>query len=76
MRATPSIDMPSTPAPGLAPAKSAMVTGPERCRQIVRHYEAQGIDQLIFLVQAGGTRHEDIVRSLRLFGEKVIPRLS
>jgi alkanesulfonate monooxygenase SsuD/methylene tetrahydromethanopterin reductase-like flavin-dependent oxidoreductase (luciferase family) len=50
------------------------IGGPEKCAQIVRHYQAQGIDQIIFLVQAGGTKHEDIVRSLRLFGEKVIPQ--
>ena len=48
--------------------------GPEKCAQVVRHYEEQGIDQIIFLVQAGGTSHEVIQRSLRLFGEKVIPQ--
>jgi alkanesulfonate monooxygenase SsuD/methylene tetrahydromethanopterin reductase-like flavin-dependent oxidoreductase (luciferase family) len=51
------------------------IGGPERCEQIVRHYEQQGIDQIIFLVQAGGTPHDAIMDSLRLFGEKVIPRL-
>jgi alkanesulfonate monooxygenase SsuD/methylene tetrahydromethanopterin reductase-like flavin-dependent oxidoreductase (luciferase family) len=50
------------------------IGGPEKCAQIARHYEAQGIDQLIFLVQAGGTPHESTMRSLRLFGEKVIPQ--
>ncbi|HEY5638616.1 MAG TPA: LLM class flavin-dependent oxidoreductase [Dehalococcoidia bacterium] len=48
--------------------------GPEKCAQVVRHYEAQGIDQIIFLVQAGGTQHDAIQRSLRLFGERVIPQ--
>jgi alkanesulfonate monooxygenase SsuD/methylene tetrahydromethanopterin reductase-like flavin-dependent oxidoreductase (luciferase family) len=50
------------------------IGGPERCAQIVDHYRAQGIDQLIFLVQAGGTSHEAILDSLRRFGEQVIPR--
>ena len=44
------------------------------CAQIVRHYQSQGIDQLILLVQAGATSHEKIMGSLRRFGEKVIPQ--
>lgn len=50
------------------------IGGPEKCAQIARHYEAQGIDQLIFLVQMGANRHEAIMDSLRRFGEHVIPR--
>jgi len=50
------------------------IGGPDKCAQIARHYEAQGIDQLIFLVQAGGTPHEAIIESLRRFGEHVIPQ--
>jgi alkanesulfonate monooxygenase SsuD/methylene tetrahydromethanopterin reductase-like flavin-dependent oxidoreductase (luciferase family) len=50
------------------------IGGPEKCAQIVSHYQDQGIDQLIFLVQAGGTPHEAILDSLRRFGEKVIPQ--
>jgi alkanesulfonate monooxygenase SsuD/methylene tetrahydromethanopterin reductase-like flavin-dependent oxidoreductase (luciferase family) len=50
------------------------IGGPEKCAQIARHYQAQGIDQLIFLVQAGGTPHEEIMASLRRFGEQVIPQ--
>ena len=50
------------------------IGGPEKCAQIARHYEAQGIDQLIFLVQHGPTNHESIMDSLRRFGEEVIPQ--
>jgi alkanesulfonate monooxygenase SsuD/methylene tetrahydromethanopterin reductase-like flavin-dependent oxidoreductase (luciferase family) len=52
------------------------IGGPEKCGQIAKHYEDQGIDQLIFLVQAGGTPHEAIMDSLRRFGERVIPQFS
>jgi alkanesulfonate monooxygenase SsuD/methylene tetrahydromethanopterin reductase-like flavin-dependent oxidoreductase (luciferase family) len=52
------------------------VGGPEKCAQIARHYEAQGIDQLIFLVQHGATPHEAVMDSLRRFGEQVIPQFS
>jgi alkanesulfonate monooxygenase SsuD/methylene tetrahydromethanopterin reductase-like flavin-dependent oxidoreductase (luciferase family) len=47
------------------------IGGPETCAQIIRHYEAQGIDQLIFLVQMGGIAHEDVLDSLRRFGEVI-----
>jgi len=50
------------------------IGGPDKCAQIARHYEAQGIDQLIFLVQMGGNAHEAIMESLRRFGESVIPQ--
>lgn len=50
------------------------IGGPEKCAQIVRHYEAQGIDQLIFLVQMGGTKHDDVMDAIRRFGEQVIPQ--
>ena len=50
------------------------VGGPEKCAQIARHYEKQGIDQLIFLVQHGPTDHEAIMESLQRFGEEVIPQ--
>lgn len=50
------------------------VGGADTCAQIARHYESQGIDQLIFLVQAGATRHDAIMDSLRRFGDKVVPQ--
>ena len=50
------------------------IGGPERCAQIAHHFEAQGIDQLIFLVQHGATPHDAVMESLRRFGEEVIPQ--
>jgi alkanesulfonate monooxygenase SsuD/methylene tetrahydromethanopterin reductase-like flavin-dependent oxidoreductase (luciferase family) len=50
------------------------IGGPDKCEQIARGFADQGVDQLIFLVQAGGTKHEDIMSSLRRFGEHVIPK--
>jgi len=58
----------------MADAGVICLGGPAKCAQVVRHYEERGIDQIIFLVQAGGTSHDAIQRSLRLFGEKVIPQ--
>ena len=60
--------------PRMADDSILCIGGPERCAQIARHYEKQGIDQLIFLAQHGGTTHEAIMESLRRFGEEVIPQ--
>ncbi len=46
---------------------------PDQIRELVRAYEEAGVDQLIFVSQAGRNRHEDICDSLELFAESVMP---
>ncbi|HEX9491600.1 MAG TPA: LLM class flavin-dependent oxidoreductase [Stellaceae bacterium] len=46
---------------------------PEELRRHVRGYQEAGIDQIIFLQQAGRNRHEDICAALELFATKVMP---
>ncbi len=46
---------------------------PDQVRQFLRRYEAAGVDQLIFVLQAGRNRHEDIMESIQLFGTQVLP---
>lgn len=43
------------------------------CRQVEQWAEA-GLDQMIFVLQAGETSHDQVMRSIELIGEKVIPR--
>jgi len=43
------------------------------CRQVEQWAEA-GLDQMIFVLQAGNTTHEQVLRSIDLIGEKVIPK--
>lgn len=43
------------------------------CRQVERWAEI-GIDQMNFMIQAGTTTHDQVMRSIDLIGEKVIPR--
>jgi alkanesulfonate monooxygenase SsuD/methylene tetrahydromethanopterin reductase-like flavin-dependent oxidoreductase (luciferase family) len=45
------------------------------CRQVERWAEA-GLDQMIFMLQAGETTHDQVMRSIELIGEKVIPRFA
>jgi alkanesulfonate monooxygenase SsuD/methylene tetrahydromethanopterin reductase-like flavin-dependent oxidoreductase (luciferase family) len=47
---------------------------PDTCTEIVKQYEAQGIDQFIGIVQVGQIAHDDCMESIRRFGEEVIPR--
>jgi hypothetical protein len=46
---------------------------PDQLRKFLRRYEDAGVDQLIFVMQAGRNRHEDIMESLALFGTEVLP---
>ncbi len=46
---------------------------PDQLRQFLRRYEEAGVDQLIFVLQAGNNRHEDIMESIELFGREVLP---
>jgi alkanesulfonate monooxygenase SsuD/methylene tetrahydromethanopterin reductase-like flavin-dependent oxidoreductase (luciferase family) len=46
---------------------------PSQLREFLTRYEAAGVDQLIFVMQAGHNRHEDIMESLELFGTQVLP---
>ena len=46
---------------------------PDQLRQFLRRYEEAGVDQLIFVMQAGNNRHEHIMESIELFGTEVLP---
>ncbi|MEA2318392.1 MAG: hypothetical protein QOD44_2581, partial [Solirubrobacteraceae bacterium] len=43
---------------------------------LCRRYEAAGVDQVIFVLQAGRNRHEHICESLELFGSEVLPEFA
>ena len=57
---------------GLGSLRGAVGT-PAQIRDLVRAYEAAGVDQLIFVSQAGRNRHEHICESLELFARAVMP---
>jgi alkanesulfonate monooxygenase SsuD/methylene tetrahydromethanopterin reductase-like flavin-dependent oxidoreductase (luciferase family) len=46
---------------------------PAQIREFVRRYEKAGVDQLIFVMQAGRNKHEHIMESLELFAREVMP---
>src|SRR5205085_1788913 len=57
---------------GLGSLRGAIGT-PAQVSDLVRRYEEAGVDQVIFVLQAGRNRHEHICESLELFAERVMP---
>ena len=71
-------DSPSAPSSwprGSGPC-AAPSARPTQIRELVRRYEAAGVDQLIFVSQAGRNRHEHICESLELFAAEVMPEFA
>ena len=46
---------------------------PDQVRDYLRRYEEAGVDQVIFVLQAGRNRHEHIMESIEMFGREVLP---
>ena len=57
---------------GLGSLRGAVGT-PGQIRELVRAYENAGVDQLIFVSQAGRNRHDHVCESMELFAREVMP---
>lgn len=57
---------------GMGSLRGAIGT-PAQVTELVARYEAVGVDQVIFVLQAGPNRHEHVCESLELFGAEVLP---
>jgi len=60
---------------GLGSLRGAIGT-PEQVRDLCRRYEAVGVDQIIFVMQAGPNKHGHICESIELFAEQVMPEFA
>ncbi len=60
---------------GLGSLRGAIGT-PDQIAQLMERYEAAGVDQVIFVCQAGPNRHEHICESIELFAAEVMPRFA
>jgi hypothetical protein len=58
---------------GLGSLRGAIGT-PRQVSDLARRYEEAGVDQMIFVLQAGRNRHEHICESLELFAQEVMPQ--
>jgi alkanesulfonate monooxygenase SsuD/methylene tetrahydromethanopterin reductase-like flavin-dependent oxidoreductase (luciferase family) len=52
----------------------SLIGTPDKVAQGVQAYVDIGADQIICMIQAGRIPHHEIMESLRLFGEEVMPR--
>ncbi|HET6505716.1 MAG TPA: LLM class flavin-dependent oxidoreductase [Baekduia sp.] len=57
---------------GLASQRGAIGT-PDQVRDLVARFAAAGVDELVFMVQTGRTRHEHVLEALELFAAEVMP---
>jgi alkanesulfonate monooxygenase SsuD/methylene tetrahydromethanopterin reductase-like flavin-dependent oxidoreductase (luciferase family) len=46
---------------------------PDQIRGLLQAYADAGVDQIMFIAQAGKNRHEDVCESLELFAKEVLP---
>jgi alkanesulfonate monooxygenase SsuD/methylene tetrahydromethanopterin reductase-like flavin-dependent oxidoreductase (luciferase family) len=60
---------------GLGSLRGAIGT-PDQIADLIERYESAGVDQVIFVSQAGANRHEHICESLELFASEVMPRFA
>jgi alkanesulfonate monooxygenase SsuD/methylene tetrahydromethanopterin reductase-like flavin-dependent oxidoreductase (luciferase family) len=60
---------------GLGSMRGAVGT-PAQVAELCRRYEAVGVDQIGFCLQAGMNKHEDICEAIELFGKQVIPEFA
>src|SRR5262249_5094874 len=60
-------------AQGETTALRGAVGTPDQLRGYLRRFEAAGVDQLIFVLQAGRNRHEHIMEAIGLFGREILP---
>jgi alkanesulfonate monooxygenase SsuD/methylene tetrahydromethanopterin reductase-like flavin-dependent oxidoreductase (luciferase family) len=49
------------------------IGSPDEVRAAFEQFEAAGVDQVVFIQQAGNNRHEHICESLELFAAEVLP---
>ena len=52
---------------------SGLVGSPDTIREKLHRFADSNVDQVILLNQAGRNRHEDIMSSLQLFADEVMP---
>ena len=46
---------------------------PEQCIRFLELYEAMGIEEVFMLCAVGPARHEEVLHTIRMFGEQIIP---
>ena len=75
-RAPDSTERKIAQAAALGDAYSSCIGSPADARRHLRQMSEVGVDQVIFIQQAGRNRHDDICASLELFAAEVLPEFA
>jgi alkanesulfonate monooxygenase SsuD/methylene tetrahydromethanopterin reductase-like flavin-dependent oxidoreductase (luciferase family) len=67
------VETPSGEVDKLVAEAVVCIGDPVRCIEVIKHWEAVGVDQIMCLMQAGRIPHAKVMESIRLFGEHIIP---
>jgi alkanesulfonate monooxygenase SsuD/methylene tetrahydromethanopterin reductase-like flavin-dependent oxidoreductase (luciferase family) len=57
----------------LVDARRFCMGDPEDCIEFIEQFAAIGVEELMFNFQLGPVQHQEVMNSIRLFGEQVIP---
>ncbi|HEY6758050.1 MAG TPA: LLM class flavin-dependent oxidoreductase [Baekduia sp.] len=60
---------------GLGSLRGA-IGNPAQLRELITRYEQAGVDELMFCLQTGKTKHEHIMEALELFAAEVMPEFA
>jgi len=63
----------ATPSETIEKGTSFCVGTPEQCIEFFESYEAMGVEQVFLLSAIGPQKHEEVMNTLTMFGEHVIP---
>jgi len=75
-RAPDSVDRTIAEAAALGDEYASCIGSPADARRHLRQMSEVGVDQVIFIQQAGRNRHDDICASLELFATDVLPEFA
>ncbi|MET0662279.1 MAG: LLM class flavin-dependent oxidoreductase [Ilumatobacteraceae bacterium] len=75
-RAPDSVDRTITEAAALGDDYASCIGSPADAQRHLRQMSEVGVDQVIFIQQAGRNRHDDICASLELFAAEVLPEFA
>jgi alkanesulfonate monooxygenase SsuD/methylene tetrahydromethanopterin reductase-like flavin-dependent oxidoreductase (luciferase family) len=56
-------------------AGGAIIGSPDTCTGVLNYLAEAGLDEAMLFLQSYSTKHEDVMRSIRLLGEEVMPKL-
>jgi alkanesulfonate monooxygenase SsuD/methylene tetrahydromethanopterin reductase-like flavin-dependent oxidoreductase (luciferase family) len=65
-----------TPAEVREEGTKFCVGTPEECIRFIEIYQAMGIEEVILLCAVGPATHQEVMHTIRLLGEQVIPHFA